>query len=42
MADGSLRGIRKGIAPGTAAYSNLIAASGWHDGLVVDESQIGN
>jgi prepilin-type N-terminal cleavage/methylation domain-containing protein len=42
MADGSLRGIRKGIAPGTSAYSNLIAASGWHDGLVVDESQIGN
>ncbi len=42
MGDGSVRGIRKGIAPGTTAYTNYIAASGWHDGAVVDDSQIGN
>ncbi|HTU17842.1 MAG TPA: DUF1559 domain-containing protein [Gemmataceae bacterium] len=42
MGDGSVRGIRKGIAAGTTAYDNYIAASGWHDGLVVDDSQIGN
>ncbi|HTU89579.1 MAG TPA: SGNH/GDSL hydrolase family protein, partial [Gemmataceae bacterium] len=28
MGDGSVRGIRKGIAPGTTAYDNYIAASG--------------
>ncbi|SRR5579875_982841 len=42
MGDGSIRAIRKGIAPSTVAYDNYIAASGWHDGLVVDERQIGN
>lgn len=42
MGDGSVRGIRKGIAPGTSAYSNYIAASGWRDGVVVDNGQIGN
>jgi prepilin-type N-terminal cleavage/methylation domain-containing protein len=42
MADGSVRGIRKGIAPGTTAYNNYIAASGWREGLVVDDSHIGN
>jgi hypothetical protein len=42
MGDGSVRGIRKGIAPDTSAYNNYIAASGWHDGVVVDDSQIGN
>jgi prepilin-type N-terminal cleavage/methylation domain-containing protein len=40
MGDGSVRGIRKGIVPGTTAYNNYIAASGWRDGLVVDDSQI--
>jgi hypothetical protein len=42
MGDGSVRGIRKGIAPGTTAYDNYIAASGWRDGLLVDDSQISN
>lgn len=42
MGDGSVRGIRKGIAPGTSAYSNYIAASGWRDGVLVDNGQIGN
>jgi prepilin-type N-terminal cleavage/methylation domain-containing protein len=42
MGDGSIRGIRKGIAPGTVAYNNYIAASGWHDGIVIDDAQIGN
>jgi hypothetical protein len=37
-----VRGIRKGIAPGTSAYTNYIAASGWRDGEVVDDTQIGN
>lgn len=41
MGDGSIRAIRKGIAPGTSAYANYIAASGWHDGVAVDDSQIG-
>jgi prepilin-type N-terminal cleavage/methylation domain-containing protein len=41
MGDGSVRAIRKGIAPGTTAYTMYIAASGWHDGEVVDDSQIG-
>jgi prepilin-type N-terminal cleavage/methylation domain-containing protein len=41
MGDGSVRGIRKGIAPGTSAYNSYIAASGWHDGVVVDATQIG-
>jgi prepilin-type N-terminal cleavage/methylation domain-containing protein len=42
MGDGSVRGIHKGIAPGTTAYNNFIAASGWCDGAVVDDTQIGN
>jgi prepilin-type N-terminal cleavage/methylation domain-containing protein len=42
MGDGSVRGIRKGIAPGTTAYNNYVAASGWHDGVVVDDGQIGD
>jgi prepilin-type N-terminal cleavage/methylation domain-containing protein len=42
MGDGSIRGIRKGIAPSTIAYNNYIAASGWHDGLVVDDGLLGN
>lgn len=42
MGDGSVRGIRKGIVPGTAAYTSYIAASGWHDGNVVDTNEIGN
>ncbi|HZV03700.1 MAG TPA: DUF1559 domain-containing protein [Gemmataceae bacterium] len=42
MGDGSIRGIRKGIMPGTTAYNNYIASSGWHDGVVVDDSQISN
>jgi len=42
MGDGSVRGIRKGIAPGTPAYTNYIAASGWNDGAVTDFAQIGN
>jgi prepilin-type N-terminal cleavage/methylation domain-containing protein len=42
MGDGSVRGIHKGIAPGTQAYNSYIAASGWRDGVVVDETQIGN
>jgi prepilin-type N-terminal cleavage/methylation domain-containing protein len=41
MGDGSVRSIRKGIAPSTSAYTSYIAASGWHDGEVVDDSQIG-
>lgn len=42
IGDGSIRGIRKGIAPGTFAYDSFIAASGWHDGLIVDDGLIGN
>ncbi|HEY7313415.1 MAG TPA: DUF1559 domain-containing protein [Gemmataceae bacterium] len=42
MGDGSVRGIRKGIAPGTDAYNAFIAAAGWHDGAVVDFTAIGN
>lgn len=42
MGDGSVRGIRKGITPGTPAYNNYIASSGWRDGVVVDETQIAN
>jgi hypothetical protein len=42
MGDGSIRGIRKGIAPDTVAYNNYIAASGWCDGVVVDDNQISN
>jgi prepilin-type N-terminal cleavage/methylation domain-containing protein len=42
MGDGSVRGIRKGIAPGTSAYNSYVAASGWHDGVVVDDTQISN
>jgi prepilin-type N-terminal cleavage/methylation domain-containing protein len=42
MGDGSVRGIRKGIAPGTAAYLNFIAASGWRDGVAVDDAQFSN
>ena len=42
MGDGTVRGIRKGIKPGTTAYNNYIAASGWHDGAVVDDGQISN
>jgi prepilin-type N-terminal cleavage/methylation domain-containing protein len=41
MGDGSVRGLRKGIAPGSAAYNSFIAASGWRDGVAVDFSQIG-
>jgi prepilin-type N-terminal cleavage/methylation domain-containing protein len=40
MGDGSVRGIRKGITPGTTAYNNYIASSGWVDGAVVDFTQI--
>jgi prepilin-type N-terminal cleavage/methylation domain-containing protein len=42
MGDGSVRGIRKGIAPGTDAYNVFIAAAGWHDGAVVDFTAISN
>lgn len=42
MGDGSVRSIHKGIVPGTTAYDNFIAASGWHDGVIVDNTQIGN
>ncbi len=42
MGDGSVRSIRKGIAPGTQAYANYIASSGWSDGVVIDFTQIGN
>ncbi len=42
MGDGAVRSIRKGIAPGTPAYTNYIAASGWSDGAVVNFDQIGN
>jgi prepilin-type N-terminal cleavage/methylation domain-containing protein len=42
MGDGSVRGIRKGIAPGTTAYNNYIAASGWRDGVAVDDTQFSN
>jgi prepilin-type N-terminal cleavage/methylation domain-containing protein len=41
MGDGSVRGIVKGITPGTQAYNSFIAASGWRDGVLVDYSQIG-
>ena len=42
MGDGSVRGLRKGMAPGSVEYNNYIAASGWHDGVAVDSDQIGN
>jgi prepilin-type N-terminal cleavage/methylation domain-containing protein len=42
MGDGSVRGIRKGISPGTSAYNAFIAASGWADGTVVDFPAIAN
>lgn len=42
MGDGSVRGIHKGIAPGTPAFTNYIAASGWIDSVAVDFTQIGN
>jgi prepilin-type N-terminal cleavage/methylation domain-containing protein len=42
LGDGSVRGIRKGIVPGTPAYTSYIAASGWNDGVVADFTQIGN
>ena len=42
MGDGSVRGIRKGLVPGTSAYNNFVGASGWSDGVVVDFEQIEN
>jgi hypothetical protein len=42
MGDGSVRGLRKGIAPGAPAYNHFLWASGWADGTVVDFDQIGN
>lgn len=41
MGDGSVRGLRKGIAPGSPAYNSFIAASGWCDGAALDLSLIG-
>lgn len=40
--DGSVRGIRKGIVPGSDAWYNFVAASGWRDGVAVNFNQIGN
>jgi prepilin-type N-terminal cleavage/methylation domain-containing protein len=42
MGDGSVRGIRKGIVPGTPTYNIFLWASSWSDGAVVDFEQIGN
>lgn len=42
MGDGSVRGIRKGISPGSPDYNTFIAAAGWCDGVVVDFNAIGN
>jgi len=39
LADGSVRGIRKGITSGSA-YNTFISMSGWHDGNVVNPDDI--
>jgi prepilin-type processing-associated H-X9-DG protein len=39
LADGSVRGIRKGMAVGGDAWNNFQYAAGYHDGQVVDDSQ---
>jgi hypothetical protein len=38
LADGSVRGIHKGITGGDA-WNNFQYAAGYHDGQVVDDSQ---
>jgi prepilin-type N-terminal cleavage/methylation domain-containing protein/prepilin-type processing-associated H-X9-DG protein len=39
MADGSVRGIKKGMTFGGTAWTNFRNAAGYHDGQVVDDSQ---
>jgi prepilin-type N-terminal cleavage/methylation domain-containing protein len=40
--DGSVRGIRKGIAQGSPDWVTFVLASGWHDGQPVNVSSISN
>jgi len=42
MADGSVRGFRKGITPGSADWATYVYLSGWCDGQVADLSSISN
>jgi prepilin-type N-terminal cleavage/methylation domain-containing protein len=42
LCDGSVRGIRKGLLPGSTDYDILIRAAAWHDGTSIDLTGISN